>query len=177
MYSIACKRRYYISAEEVDCQSWLKFFFASIMRLFTGSHWLPASIFSQSRPYHSRPWAPGSPAILANQGISNVLSRVKIPRPPPTLPVKDQFRHILACLVMTSLGGAEGVQIPATHPGLKKIPPYWYPYTTYAKERWLGRELLEVVSTEFRDRSMEYYVRYMPRKCYVYWRLYCRDML
>ncbi|KAG6856752.1 hypothetical protein H0H87_001096 [Tephrocybe sp. NHM501043] len=26
-----------------------------------------------------------------------------------------------------------------------------------AKERWLGRELLEVVSTEFRDRSMEYY--------------------
>ncbi|RDB25035.1 Uncharacterized protein C18B11.02c [Hypsizygus marmoreus] len=42
-------------------------------------------------------------------------------------------------------------------PGLKKIAPYWYPYTTMAKERWLGRELLEVVSTEFRDRSMEYY--------------------
>ncbi|KAF4563075.1 RluA Pseudouridine Synthase [Pleurotus pulmonarius] len=41
--------------------------------------------------------------------------------------------------------------------GLKKIPPYWYPYTTMAKGRWLGRELLEVVSTEFRDRSMEYY--------------------
>ncbi|KAL0955681.1 hypothetical protein HGRIS_001905 [Hohenbuehelia grisea] len=43
------------------------------------------------------------------------------------------------------------------HPGLKKIPPYWYPYTTMAKGRWLGRGLLEVVSTEFRDRSMEYY--------------------
>jgi tRNA pseudouridine32 synthase len=42
---------------------------------------------------------------------------------------------------------------------LRKIPPYWYPYTTYAKMRWLNRELLEVVSTEFRDRSMEYYVR------------------
>ncbi|EED82536.1 predicted protein, partial [Postia placenta Mad-698-R] len=42
-------------------------------------------------------------------------------------------------------------------PGLKKIPPYWYPYTTMAKGRWLGREILEVVSTEFRDRSMEYY--------------------
>ncbi|PCH33259.1 pseudouridine synthase [Wolfiporia cocos MD-104 SS10] len=41
--------------------------------------------------------------------------------------------------------------------GLKKIPPYWYPYTTMAKGRWLGREILEVVSTEFRDRSMEYY--------------------
>ncbi|CCM01282.1 uncharacterized protein FIBRA_03331 [Fibroporia radiculosa] len=43
------------------------------------------------------------------------------------------------------------------HPGLKKIPSYWYPYTTMAKARWLGREILEVVSTEFRDRSMEYY--------------------
>ena len=43
--------------------------------------------------------------------------------------------------------------------GLKKIPPYWYPYTTMTKQRWIGRELLEVVSTEFRDRSMEYYVR------------------
>ena len=24
--------------------------------------------------------------------------------------------------------------------------------------RWIGRELLEVISTEFRDRSVEYYV-------------------
>ncbi|KAJ3861695.1 pseudouridine synthase [Lentinula novae-zelandiae] len=47
--------------------------------------------------------------------------------------------------------------MPAAGRGLKKIPPYWYPYTTYAKQRWIGRELLEVVSTEFRDRSMEYY--------------------
>ncbi|KAH9923007.1 pseudouridine synthase [Amylocystis lapponica] len=47
--------------------------------------------------------------------------------------------------------------LPTTSPGLKKIPPYWYPYTTMAKGRWLGREILEVVSTEFRDRSMEYY--------------------
>ncbi|KAE9402811.1 pseudouridine synthase [Gymnopus androsaceus JB14] len=57
---------------------------------------------------------------------------------------------------MTSLGG-EVSPTPTAGPGLKKIPAYWYPYTTYAKERWLGRELLEVVSTEFRDRSMEYY--------------------
>ncbi|KAF8131866.1 pseudouridine synthase [Boletus edulis] len=50
------------------------------------------------------------------------------------------------------------IVIPATqNGGLKKIPPYWYPYTTMAKERWLGREILEIVSTEFRDRSMEYY--------------------
>jgi hypothetical protein len=31
------------------------------------------------------------------------------------------------------------------------------PYTTMAKGRWLGREMLEVVSTEFRDRSIDYY--------------------
>ncbi|KAF9222417.1 pseudouridine synthase [Gyrodon lividus] len=53
------------------------------------------------------------------------------------------------------------VVIPPTPKGgqglLKKVPPYWYPYTTMAKERWLGREILEIVSTEFRDRSMQYY--------------------
>ena len=49
--------------------------------------------------------------------------------------------------------------MPKETPGLKKIAPYWYPYTTMTKMRWIGRELLEVVSTEFRDRSMEYYVR------------------
>jgi hypothetical protein len=41
---------------------------------------------------------------------------------------------------------------------LKKIPPYWYPYRTMAKGRWFDREILEMVSTEFRDRSVEYYV-------------------
>ncbi|EJD08351.1 pseudouridine synthase [Fomitiporia mediterranea MF3/22] len=42
-------------------------------------------------------------------------------------------------------------------PGLKKIPAYWYPYRTNAKARWFDREILEVISTEFRDRSVEYY--------------------
>ena len=50
------------------------------------------------------------------------------------------------------------VEAPTARPGLKKIAPYWYPYTTMAKGRWYGREILEMVSTEFRDRSMEYYV-------------------
>ncbi|KAI9457531.1 pseudouridine synthase [Russula earlei] len=44
-----------------------------------------------------------------------------------------------------------------TRPGLRKIAPYWYPYTAMAKGRWLNREILEIVSTEFRDRSVEYY--------------------
>ncbi|KZV96732.1 pseudouridine synthase [Exidia glandulosa HHB12029] len=44
-----------------------------------------------------------------------------------------------------------------TRPGLKKVRPYWHPYRTNAKERWLGREMLELISSEFRDRSVEYY--------------------
>jgi hypothetical protein len=48
-------------------------------------------------------------------------------------------------------------------PKLKKLAPYWHPYRTMAKQRWWGREILELVSTEFRDRSVEYYVRSHPR--------------
>jgi hypothetical protein len=42
--------------------------------------------------------------------------------------------------------------------GLKRVAPYWHPYNTMAKGRWFNREILELVSTEFRDRSIEYYV-------------------
>jgi hypothetical protein len=48
-----------------------------------------------------------------------------------------------------------------TDSGLRKVSPYWYPHRTSAKERWWGRQLLEVVSTEFRERSTAYYVRPM----------------
>ncbi|TXT13504.1 hypothetical protein VHUM_00871 [Vanrija humicola] len=43
------------------------------------------------------------------------------------------------------------------HPMLRYCKPYWWPYKTFAKQRWLGRQLLEVVATEFRDRSVDYY--------------------
>ena len=77
---------------------------------------------------------------------------------------REQFRHAVFELInttskMTSPPPAEGVPVYVN--GLKKLQPYWYNYTTMAKGRWLGREILEVVSTEFRDRSMEYYVRMM----------------
>lgn len=50
---------------------------------------------------------------------------------------------------------------------LKRVTPYWHPYRTYAKERWWNREILELVSTEFRDRSVEYYVsaRFVAGRC------------
>jgi hypothetical protein len=44
-------------------------------------------------------------------------------------------------------------------PRLRYLKPYWWPYRTFVKNRWIGRRLLEVISTEFRDRSVDYYVR------------------
>ncbi|WWC62391.1 uncharacterized protein I303_104987 [Kwoniella dejecticola CBS 10117] len=43
------------------------------------------------------------------------------------------------------------------NPKLRYIKPYWWPYRTFVKQRWIGRQILEVITTEFRDRSMEYY--------------------
>ncbi|KAJ9288043.1 hypothetical protein DTO021C3_4447 [Paecilomyces variotii] len=41
--------------------------------------------------------------------------------------------------------------------GLRRVKPYHYTYNTYCKERWRGRELLEIFLSEFRDREPEYY--------------------
>ena len=43
--------------------------------------------------------------------------------------------------------------------GLRKVRPYYFTYNTNCKERWRGREILDVFSTEFRDRPEEYYVK------------------
>ena len=43
-------------------------------------------------------------------------------------------------------------------PGLRRLPPYWHEYKTRAKTRWYGRQILEVFTTEFRDRTREYYI-------------------
>lgn len=86
-------------------------------------------------------------------------SRNHIPLIP--LPARHQFRQNITRLILTTMTETDAHQTRKTDvlsSGLKKVAPYWYPYTTMAKMRWLGRELLEVVSTEFRDRSMEYYV-------------------
>lgn len=78
------------------------------------------------------------------------------------LPPEEQFRHTLYTFLRQTMSPdtfTSGYKL-REKPGLKKSPPYWYPYTSMAKGRWLGRELLEIVSTEFRDRSMDYYVRF-----------------
>ena len=101
--------------------------------------------------------------VLANLHKFRIQSREQLPL--TTLSSRDQFRHVISRFVTASMSGTLGQRHPsevvipvARNGGLKKMPPYWYPYTTMAKERWLGREILEIVSTEFRDRSMEYYV-------------------
>src|ERR1700712_1346853 len=42
--------------------------------------------------------------------------------------------------------------------GLRRVAPYHFTYNTYCKERWRGREILDIFSSEFRDRPLEYYV-------------------
>lgn len=42
--------------------------------------------------------------------------------------------------------------------GLRRVAPYHFTYNTYCKQRWRGKELLEIFASEFRDRTEEYYV-------------------
>ncbi len=42
--------------------------------------------------------------------------------------------------------------------GLRRVAPYHFTYNTNVKERWRGREILDIFRDEFRDRSEEYYV-------------------
>ena len=48
--------------------------------------------------------------------------------------------------------------------GLRRVAPYFYTYNTFCKARWQGREILDVFVEEFRDRSLEYYVRTIKSK-------------
>ncbi|KAI9013637.1 pseudouridine synthase, partial [Hyaloraphidium curvatum] len=41
--------------------------------------------------------------------------------------------------------------------GLRKVQPYDYTFQSYAKERWLGKSLIEVMRREFHDQSEPYY--------------------
>lgn len=41
--------------------------------------------------------------------------------------------------------------------GLRRVAPYQYTYKTWCKQRWRGRQLLDVFDSEFRDRPLAYY--------------------
>ncbi|SPO27042.1 related to DRAP deaminase RIB2 [Ustilago trichophora] len=55
-------------------------------------------------------------------------------------------------------GPSSSSSITTLQDGLRKTQPYWYEFQTYSKLRWFGRELIEIMTTEFRDRTKEYYV-------------------
>ena len=41
--------------------------------------------------------------------------------------------------------------------GLRRVAPYHFTYNTFCKQRWRGREILDIFASEFRDRPREYY--------------------
>ncbi|KAL4807629.1 pseudouridine synthase [Aspergillus unguis] len=41
--------------------------------------------------------------------------------------------------------------------GLRRVYPYHYTYNTHCKERWRNRELVDIFTSEFRDREPGYY--------------------
>lgn len=43
--------------------------------------------------------------------------------------------------------------------GLRRVKPYYFTFKTWVKGRWIGKTLIEVFTTEFRDRDADYYVR------------------
>lgn len=45
--------------------------------------------------------------------------------------------------------------------GFRRVAPYHFTYTTWCKERWRGRELIDIFDSEFRDRPLAYYRRAM----------------
>jgi len=95
--------------------------------------------------------------ILAD--LNRHTSRVHLPL--TTVPAETEFRRVVSRMLNAAMAAeptGPTTRSYLTPTGLRKINPYWYPYTTMAKGRWLGREMLEVVSTEFRDRSIDYYV-------------------
>lgn len=41
--------------------------------------------------------------------------------------------------------------------GLRRVKPYHFTYNTFCKQRWRGRTILDIFTSEFRDRDREYY--------------------
>lgn len=42
--------------------------------------------------------------------------------------------------------------------GLRRVKPYYFTFKTWVKGRWVGKSLVEIFTTEFRDRDAAYYV-------------------
>lgn len=53
---------------------------------------------------------------------------------------------------------AQGAQYVIEN-GLRKVPPYYFTYLTFCKMRWRDRKLLDIFTSEFRDKEESYYRR------------------
>ncbi|KAI1826062.1 pseudouridine synthase [Xylaria intraflava] len=42
--------------------------------------------------------------------------------------------------------------------GLRRVAPYYFTYNTWCKQRWRGREIVDIFESEFRDRPLPYYM-------------------
>lgn len=60
--------------------------------------------------------------------------------------------------------------------GLRRVAPYHYTYNTFCKQRWRGREILDIFASEFRDRTREYYKSAIERGVIVINGKPCQDV-
>ena len=81
---------------------------------------------------------------------------VEVPRGFPQLEEKKPFKEPPSVMITPADPWPRPYYL---EDGLRRVAPYHFTYNTYCKERWRGRELLDIFSSEFRDRPLEYYVR------------------
>ncbi|KAJ6069040.1 hypothetical protein N7499_010927 [Penicillium canescens] len=78
------------------------------------------------------------------------MALMNVEQVPPTKPVeKTPDVVVTPCNPWTAPYYLDG--------GFRRIKPYHYTYNTNCKERWRGRQLVEIFTSEFRDRKPEYY--------------------
>lgn len=49
-------------------------------------------------------------------------------------------------------------------PGLRKVYPYYFTFTTFTKGRWVNQNILDVFAREFRAHPAEEYVSFSIRQ-------------
>ncbi|KAJ5736967.1 Pseudouridine synthase RluC/RluD, partial [Penicillium malachiteum] len=93
-----------------------------------------------------------------------LLRRGKLPLPPP--PVMALTTIDPLAVPADSVAQPPDVCVTPCDPwpapyylegGLRRVKPYHYTYNTNCKERWRGRTLEDIFTSEFRDRTPEYY--------------------
>ncbi|KAK9448089.1 pseudouridine synthase [Limtongia smithiae] len=52
---------------------------------------------------------------------------------------------------------AQGAKYVLQGDGLRRVPPYYFTYMTYCKQRWRDRTIFDIFSNEFREREKEFY--------------------